>query len=336
MKDFQTFRIAMIALVYSSVIAGCATAPENGRETATAAAAPGRPAERVSFRQESGALGAAVRAVGEQCGGGIVLMAGLEEHPVGAIKIQKSPYEALVRRIADEAGLLIESNPDYSFLYPAGYESLAPLGIGDALNPVYAEVWVSASFGAGTKMYNVLALLGHMLRLTIVADNAVAETVCGEMSLAEAPLARALEAILKSARLRPDAIAVESTDEYIFIRSSANQQPESALLNADALTEEQQQVLDKRVTVYLPDATPADGHVYVYRSGKSVRGAIGTLSRQINLGVYADEPLQALPVNPVVMNNVRVHTALDLLVRQWPLPEFGYELRDDGIHLRRR
>lgn len=335
MKNDLIAHVTVTVAFLSGFLAGCATAPGGG-ETAGVIPVQSKPAARVSFRQDAGSLGALVRAASEQCGSGIVLMSGLEEQPIGSVRTQNSPYEALVRRIADEAGLLVESSPDYYFLYPAGYESLSPLQMGGVLNPIYTDVRISVSFGAGTKLYNVFALLGHMLKLTIVADNAVAETVCGEMSLAEAPLESALEAILKSARLRPDAIAVESTDEYIFIRSSANQQPESALLNADVLAEEQRQVLDKRVTVYLPDAVPADGQVYVYRSGKSVRGIIGALSTQIGIAVHADEALQPLPVNPIVLNNVRVCTALDLLVRQWPLPEFGYELRNDGIHLRRR
>lgn len=336
MRVFEIIGIAAFGVVVSCVFAGCATKHGGPGDIPAAAHAGGVPAGRVSFRQEAGTLGAAVRAAGEQCGGGIVLMAGLEERPVGAIKIQKAQYEAIARRIADEAGLLFEASPHYFFLYPAGYESLMPLGIGNALNSVYADVPVSASFGAGTKMYNVLALLGHMLNLTIVADNAVAETVCGEMFLSQAPLASALEAILKSARLRPDAIAVESSEEYIFIRSAANQQPDSMLLNEETLTEALRKSLDKRVTAYLPDAPPAEGQVYVFRAGKSLKGVIDTLSRQIGVNVYVDAALEALPVNPVVFKNIRVSTALDLLIRQWPMPEFGYELREDGIHIRQR
>lgn len=336
MKAFQFARITVLGIAVSTIFAGCATTTADSKDGPAAARVADWPSGRVSFRHEPDSLGAVVRAAGEQFGGGMVLMAGLEEHAIGAIKIHKSPYDALARAIADEAGLLIDASPDYFFLYPAGYESLTPLEIGGALNAVYAEVQVSASFGAGTKLYNVFAVLAHMQNLTIVADNVVAETVCGEMVLAQAPLKNALEAILKSARLRPDAIVVESTEEFIFIRSAANQQPDSTLLNAEMLTDTQRNALDKRVTAYLPEAPAAEDQLYVYRAAKSLRGTTDTLARQIGVTVHADKEIEALPVNPVVLRNVRLGTALDLLIRQWPLPEFGYEFREDGICIRRR
>jgi len=63
---------------------------------------------------------------------------------------------------------------------------------------------------------------------------------------------------------------------------------------------------------------------------------LDSLSQQLGILVVAEKGLEDLPVNPVVLNNVRVQTAMDLLIRQWLIPDFGYQVAGDRIVIRRR
>jgi LysM repeat protein len=60
------------------------------------------------------------------------------------------------------------------------------------------------------------------------------------------------------------------------------------------------------------------------------------LSRQLGITIVAEKGLEGAPIKTGLMNDVRVSTALDLLVRQWPVPEFGYQFTQDRIVIRRR
>ena len=58
------------------------------------------------------------------------------------------------------------------------------------------------------------------------------------------------------------------------------------------------------------------------------------MSEQLGLTVTSDAGMRRLPVNPVVMRKVPIETVLELIIRQWLVPEFGYELDGAGIRLR--
>ncbi len=71
------------------------------------------------------------------------------------------------------------------------------------------------------------------------------------------------------------------------------------------------------------------------RIGASTLGEVlEGLSEQIGVPVTADARMLRLPVNPAVMTDVRIATVLELLIRQWLVPEFAYAVDDTGIRLR--
>jgi len=331
MKNFLGGYSGLVLVSSLLTAAGCAT-PGDGRPDA---AEPGK-FPSVTFHGEASTLGATVRRLGEECGGGLVLMNGLEERPVGPVKLHRNDYEFLVRRLTQETGLVAHATAYYYFLHPPEYEVLRSINVEGVLAPRYAEPRTSISFGNGTRLYNVFGVLSRNLGITVVADNVVAETPCGEFFLTDAPLPAVLNAILQSARLSPQAFAIESTDEYIFIRSMANRNPSGALLNAEALTPDQQQLLARRVYVELPRQPDTAEQVLVYQAALTLEATLPALSAQLGCPVRVAPGLEDLPVNFAVMTHVRVATVMDLIVRQWPIAEFGYEVVGTEIRIRRR
>ncbi len=125
---------------------------------------------------------------------------------------------------------------------------------------------------------------------------------------------------------------MESTAEYIFIRAPQNTTPPSLLLNPSSLDAEQRVLLDRTVTVALPDRRT---HAFM-AAPIPLRDALRPLTDQLGVEIAAQRTLADIPVNPCVMRQVRVETALALLIRQWPVPEFGYELLPERILIRER
>ena len=330
--------VSMIAVTVAGMlltIGGCASDRETaeGPRTVTLTDALN---ERVSFRYDGGTLGDVVRAAGEQCGGGMVLMYGGEAIPVGPIHQQRSRYDALIHQICEKANVQSSVTPYYYFIRPAGYESLESLAIAPQLDPGLAEIKASVSFGAGTKLYNVFAVLSHIVRRTVIADNVVSEAAVGELFLTKAPLPVILEAVLQSARLRPDAIAAESGDGYVLLHARENVSAAAHSDHREGLSEEAQRLLGRKVTVYLPELPPEGAQMFVYHAGKSLGGTLAALSRQVGVNVYAEGNVADLPVTPGVYIDLPVRTVMDLLIRQWPVPGFDWELREDGLHIIRR
>ena len=193
---------------------------------------------------------------------------------------------------------------------------------------------VSAAFGAKTELFIVLAALSESLDITVVADNFIAESCCGEVHLPEAPLAVILEAILQSARIPPDTLVVESTAEYIFLRAARNESQASLRLDTGSLTAEQSALLDKEVSLSLP-GVPGDkeGLIFAFEP-IALREALYPVSEQLGIKVVAQRRLVDIPVNPVVIKKVRLETAMNLLIRQWPLTGFCWELQANRILIR--
>jgi hypothetical protein len=280
-------------------------------------------------------VGAVVRALGEEGLEGLVLMGGLEHLRIEPISFGKKPKaESVAKKLAEAINCTVQATDDYYFIYPEAYGALADLTIPN-LDPSYDEITAEMAFGAELKLFMAFAWLSEITGKTIVADQLVAGAQCGELTLGEVPLRVGLEAILKSARV--GRVKVESTEEYIFFSQAlAENTTKSVLINPRAITPKQQTVLDKRVKLILPSPPAEPGApLPAYDGARSLRSLMRTLKQQLGVRIAIDKAMADLPVNPAVFNNVRVSTALDLLVRQWALPIFGYEFEGERIVIRR-
>lgn len=282
--------------------------------------------ERISLKIPEGSLGDAVRLLGEEVKGGFVVMHGTENRPLtGPIQFRGATYSRVAQRLAKMAGCEVDETREYYFIYPSGYESLKAVSLEGKVPQEFAQMTVSVSFGAKTELYTAFAFLSHTLGLTIVADNGVAEARCGELNLHGVSLRSALEAILKSARIPNDTIRIDTTDEYVFFQTAQlPPQPPSQLLNAETLTERQREVLNGTVSVILPLPPGRPGQFERHFGGIPLAEILPSLSRQLGVRVQAEPGLEAFPVNPAVFNEVSRATVMDLLIRQWPVSDFGY------------
>ena len=297
-----------------------ATAPEFPRITADFAAFP--------------TIGLAVRHIGESSGGGAVLLAGLEDLAPPRLNLSQAEFSDGLQRLVAGRDCVLQQTPYYVFIYPRGYEQQESLSLVGTLSPRFEGVRASFAVGAGTALFNAFALLSDALEITVVADNQVAEDAwCGELFLDDAPVSAIIEAILKSALLPREAIHIESTDDYVFIRSVSNPIQVPACVNCDALSPAQRRSLEARVDVQLPRVTPAPVFEDAYTPLEQV---LGELSAQLGMAVSADPSLAKFPVHVAVMQDVPVGTALDLVVWQWSVPQFGYRVTGDGIYFCRR
>ncbi len=310
-------------------------AEETQAPTARERESTGSPMEsRLTLRVESSTLGDVVREVGETNGGNLVLMSGLERRRTNQLSWRRATLSKVATDIAAQGGLAVQELSSYYFLFAPGYEPLVEVSLAGRLDPAYATKRIDVAFGSGIKLFTVLAWMGYALDLSIVADNSVAESRCGEMALQQVPLESALEAVLKSARVV--AYDVESTDEFIFFRNPDNRNPTSVLLNPEPPDDNQTQTMNRRVQVVLPHAPTPNRPLEMQTTAVPLTAILDSLSQQLGILVVAEQGLEDLPVNPVVLNNVRVQTAMDLLIRQWLVPDFGYQITSDRIVIRRR
>lgn len=290
---------------------------------------------RMSFEIEEEPVGIAIREFSERTTQGIVLMNGLELALAGPYSFDNRPAESIVRSIAGDLGYGVHRTEGYLFLYAPGYEALLEAPLENRLVDAARARRADLAFGANTPLYSAFGLLGRTLGHTIVGDNAIASAPCGEINLHDVPLETALSALLQSARIGAAAIRVESTPEYTFLTSVANVAPASLLLNEDPDDEAQRRLLQRRTTVNLLFPRGNEAHI-VGRMGASTLGEVlPSLSEQLGVPVTADPLMNGLPINPTAIANVTVETALMLVIRQWLVPEFGYEISDGAIHLRR-
>ena len=321
------------------LVAGCASTGKKPKpEREKPSAETGR--QRVTLEQAGGySLDQTVRRVGEEYGGGLVVMNGVGDRILGPLAVKDAGINKLAIQLAEDTECAYQETPHYYFLYPAsppGYESLLNLSVQPSLDARYAGLTVSMAFGDNTELFNVFAVLSRNLGVTIVGDAAVAESGCGELALTEVPLWAGLDALLKSARVSPEFLEVDSTPEYIFFSTAGNPNPRSALLNESELSAEQLALLDRPVTVILPEPPASGAGISFHRGGRQLHLVQETLSRQLGMPVVVQPDLEKIPINPCVMNNVRVRTAMDLLIRQWLSASYGYELRDGSIVIRRK
>ncbi|NIA15593.1 MAG: hypothetical protein GWP08_16140 [Nitrospiraceae bacterium] len=328
----------LVLLVMCALAAGCVTGSARNRAAADKPSGPvsltdPRPAVTLEWTS-SQTLGDVMHRVGQEVGGSLVLMSKMENRVVRPLKFRGTPYGDFVRGLAEAAGCMVQETEHYYFVYPEEYGALTSVSVTEKLRAEQAGMTIAMAFGFDTPMFETLVLLGDTLGYTIVADNVIADTTCGPLTLAQAPLGDALDTLLKSARIPPGAFEIETGAGYVFLRGPHNPAPADTRLGdgsgeADAL-------LAKRVDVTLPSSMRANGRMEVPPGAAKLRDVLADLSLQLEISVLADKGLGELPVNPVVFRDVPVSTVMDLLIRQWPVAKFGYEVRDGRIVIVRR
>jgi hypothetical protein len=336
MKTRTCSCIGAFALVALAMV-GCATAGKTTAKAKEKQPSPeGTAATKVNVATEGGEhLGLVVRRMGAESGVGIVLMQGLEWRQTRALNASNQPLGDVAQQLAAEFNGKVQTCPAYVFLYPTGYEMLEQVSLAGALDPSIEELPLGIAFGAGTPMYTVLAMIGRTLKTTLVADNAIAQAECGELSLPEMPLRVVLEAVLKSARVPGDAIEVRSDAQSTFIHSRGLPTAESVVLNESTLTDEQRGILDARVSVELPYPQSDATDLTVFPGASTLEEILPSLSRQLGVTVTAEPALAKVPVNPMVAHEVPRGMVLELLIRQWLEPFYGYTVEPDRIVIRR-
>ncbi len=291
---------------------------------------------KVTLHLDQGPLSFVARQAAEAKGGGIVLMNGIASRMAGPFDFGKDDWDEITDALAEAASCKVSRGKHYNFLYPSdepAYTTLADFTLGEAVDSKLAARKTTFHFGSDIPLYNALALLGHTLGVTLVADNAVADTLSGEVILADAPLGEVLDALCKSARISRETVAVEGDSGHVFIRSVDNVSKQDLLTNEQGLDAAARERLDAKVNVSLP-APPKDSTRFEAAEGPvTLASALATLSAQLGVTVTADRGLEKLPVNPVVMRDIPVRTAINLLIRQWPVPKFAWTWKDGGIRL---
>lgn len=335
----RIFCAGILCAVSLLPLGGCASKerPAPQKETSTGEKAPAEMARQAEggfphIALEAGSqpnLGAAFRYIGETFGGGAALTAGLEDRPAPANGLGKTAFVPGLGRLASQYKCKTQATPYYVFFYPEGYEELESLSLAGKVGPVFDSTRASFAIGAGTDLFNALALLSASLKRTVVADNVVADAWCGEVFLQDAPVSAIVEALLKSARVSPAMIEVEGTDQYLFIRSTSNQSKSPGCLNAGELSPEQRAILDAPLSLHVPDT--GAGLVFQSQPAK-LADVLPALSRSLGIPVTATESMARLPVNITVFEGISTEHALDLLIRQWLVPRYGYRMENGGLH----
>lgn len=313
------------------LLAGCQTAGSApaAKSAPTATAAPRGPSS-ITLTSAADMLSALVREASPMINqGGVVLVNGTATRVAPAQNFRGASLAEFADGLARAGQLIRVDTGQYQFLYPQGYEVLAQAAF-PVTGPL-AQVEASAVFGEGTKIYNALGILSQSLGVSLVGDNIVAEIPSGEISLRDAPLSAVIEALLRSARATTETVTVESDASYLFLRATSNAAPADNLLNAAALSPEQLAKLDAEVSLVLPEVARRPGSAVFIREALPLGDLLGSLSKQLGLTVTAAPELRDLPVNYTVLNKVSVRNALNLIVRQWPVPKFGFTF--DGATL---
>lgn len=331
-------RHSAAALACLLALASCAggpdradTRPAPGRAPAPAAWSD---ATRIGYASLNTTLDQAVRFLGENYGVGLVTLQGMDVRAVPALETDRMPFGEFVAWLAEsvESQALRESH--YYLLVPPGYELLLQTRIDAPLPAAHEAAMLGAAFGFNTRLYNAFASLGHSLGMTIVTDNILGEQRVGELNIPNAPLPRVIEALLRSARVTPGGFRVEVGERHVFLVAGPNQSRANPLLNPTPPTGAQRRMLERRVNLDLPAAPPDADRVAFSVAPITLAEALPTLSAAMGVSVMATVEVADLPVNPCTMRDIRIGDALNLIVRQWPLPNFGYEVRDDGIVIR--
>lgn len=318
----------VIALI---AFAGCASVPDSGLASENDRVV--LPDDPVDFSFERGSASLAVRMLDEASSINVVLMNGLEFLQVGPYAFENETPSAILEVIATDAHALVHESPDYTFIYPTGYEALLETSPGDSLSAEAPDVTFDIVFGADTPLYDALALLTHSTGYTMIADNAVAVSLCGETHLYDVTIEQALSALFRSARLSPQSIRIDSHASHTFVSAIGNRPRSKLFFTQDGWSGVHERRLKRRVSLSLPDRRTDGDSLQGQIGAKPLAEVLPALSDQLGILVTADANLSNLPVNPAVITDVPLEVALKLIINQWLLPEFGYRLTDEGVHL---
>ena len=317
----------------AGLLASCVTTgTQNTAKVAeTARAAAEFP--RITLSRDAATLGDTVRHIGENFAGGLVLMNGIQEKGVPPLEWKRKPYGDAVRELAALTKSMVAERPGYYFLHAEGYETLAALSLAAHVPEDFGDAPISFHIGNGTALYNAFSLLSYHTRKTIIASNAVAEARCGEIALAGVPLIAVIEALLQSARVPAGQITFTATDTFVFI-DAATAPPRGPFLLNTSLDDADEALLAKRVTAVLPiPPKPEEGFVF-YPNPLPLSEMLRSFSAQCGVRVEASPALADVPINPCAFVDLPLRTALGLLLRQWPVAGYGYEVRDGGVLIR--
>lgn len=329
---FLVVPLCALSMTACTTTADRPATPTPASEEDALRSAPVEPFPRVSLSLDEPTLGGAVRAMAERHGGSLAVMNGLETRPLGRVSLNQVAFDRVVEGWAREVNGAIQKTPNYYFLYPSGFEVLTQLSLVERLHPRYDDIREPIIFGAGMRLFTLGKWMSEALSITIVMDQVIGDANCGEITMGSVPLTASIEALLKSARI-PE-VQIDSTEDYIFIAQPGAWLGRPTLLNEGALTQRQREYLEQRLTLRLPNASRDWPSAELALGAQPLGELLDTLSQQLGITVVADAAVRSLPVNPMVMHDVTVRTALDLLIWQWPVPEFGYHFASDRIVLR--
>ncbi len=334
MGKHKASTVLLVLLAASLLGGGCVTPAAT--QSADSSGEPGqRPkpdCPAISLEQDYSTLKDTVRQVGRDIGGSLVLMNGIGEAALPPATLADAPFRSYVAELAAAAGCTYAELPHYYLIHPPGYETLTTFDLTPKVDARYHDMATAVALAEHTPLYSAFLLMGYGLGITIIGDNGVADSLCGEVALAQTPLVPALEAVLASARVAPNAIAVTSTPEFIFLATAGNDAPLDCYLGPEPAHE----VLSKHLDLILPHPPQGEGQLPAYRRPFRLARVLSSLSAQIGMPVEVQAELRDFPVNPCAMKDVSLRTALNLLVRQWPLDRFGYECDGKRVYLRAR
>lgn len=291
------------------------------------------PPPLASLTVEKRALGLLFRDLTEQTNAGLVLMNGLENINIEGLSMTDTPLPEILSEINRITGLSTHSTPHYTFMFDPAYESLVTMDFQGGIPGSYDDVRVFASFGSDTPLFSVFALLSRLTGKTLIADNAVADALCGEINLHDVPLPQAIEAVLQSARIPQSGVQLRATDDYIFVHSAVHTL-RRAVASA-AISDADRKILAEPCSISLLVYTEADNKVRSQLGASKLYKVLPELSLQLGIPVRVDADLNHFPVNPMVMNDVTRDTALKLFIHQWLVPEFEYTVVDGTVLIRR-
>lgn len=323
--------------ILMAMISGCATSPSTPEPSPVA---PPPSEESRNFNQNSTeetaiekvALGLLIREMNQQDSTNLVLMNGLENIPINITELEGLSSEKKLVTILQKYDLTQFKTKYYAFILAPQYEALNTLNLTKLIPKSYAKTKVNMGIGADTPLFSALALLSHTTGLSLVADQAMGDALCGELNLQETPVPKALEALLQSARIQPSALNISSNDKYILLHSAQHELRKKS--SSGPFSPTLQKELNEECSISLLFYTPTKTQVNSPLGASKLHTVLPELSLQLGIPIKAEGKVRHLPVNPMVLNNVTRAEALDILTHQWMLPIFVYQEHDGGIVIR--
>ncbi|MCX8065793.1 MAG: hypothetical protein N3G21_11590 [Candidatus Hydrogenedentes bacterium] len=278
-------------------------------------------------------LNLVVRRMGLEFPVSAALLNGVESRWVQIDKPAKE-WDKLLLQVVSATGLVCQSERGYYFLYPPDfpmYELLALYPLAEKMPSRFKDIKISASFGVGTKLYNVFNSLNFAYGCNIVADNTLAELPIGEVVANQLSLDLFLDMVIKSARISPQTLRMCVREDFVFLYTTLNNNI-SELESCECFNERGlDERLKKRVSLNLPEIIEKGRSLPFYDSAKPLKDVAKIISAQLGIGVELQPGTEELPINPLYISNVSVETALNLIVFQWLENAYGYVFENGKV-----